>query len=326
MTVKIASIAPARSPWDIEQKNLAQQWSRITNGEVTLQFYDSLAQGGEASVIQKMRAVRPGQKPPLDGAIFTNIGLYNLAPASHVMNLCVPFLFRNTDEAEYILNKFSGDMSAGIADKGYVLLGWFNVGWIYFATKEPAETPEKLKSLRLALGGADSVDLVAAFKIAGFRVEDVASDKLSQSIKSPGGVQGVYAVPMFTYATKMHETLRYILDVPICPVIAAFVVSKSTWDAIPEKYRGSLVEEVHRSEQKFTVVQRTSDAEYLELMEKSGSTRVKLNSAQLAHWEQVLSEDAKRMAGTENAIINREFLDKIQAALDEYRRDHPAGR
>ena len=47
VTLKIASVAPSRSPWDIEQKKLAEEWARITDGRVTITFYDANAQGGE---------------------------------------------------------------------------------------------------------------------------------------------------------------------------------------------------------------------------------------------------------------------------------------
>ena len=40
--LKIASMAPSRSPWDIEQRALAQEWAEITNGLVSVTFYDTL--------------------------------------------------------------------------------------------------------------------------------------------------------------------------------------------------------------------------------------------------------------------------------------------
>jgi TRAP-type C4-dicarboxylate transport system substrate-binding protein len=91
ITMKLASVAPNRSPWDIEQRKLGQAWNKLSDGLITVQFFDAAAQGGEGAVIQKLRATRPGQKPPLDGAIFTNIGLYELAPETNILTRAHPF-------------------------------------------------------------------------------------------------------------------------------------------------------------------------------------------------------------------------------------------
>ena len=139
-TIKIASAAPPRSPWDIEQKKLGQEWAKISGNQLSVQFFYTGALGGENSVIQKLRAVRPGQKAPLDGAVFTNVGLYGLAPESRILTLCVPFMFRNQDEVNYIFEKYSVDLKKSIKAKGYEVLGWFPSGWIYFSTKERTES------------------------------------------------------------------------------------------------------------------------------------------------------------------------------------------
>jgi TRAP-type C4-dicarboxylate transport system substrate-binding protein len=320
ISMKLASVAPVRSPWDIEQRKLAQEWTRITNGLVTVQFFDVAAQGGEGAVIQKLRATRPGQKPPLDGAIFTNIGLYELAPETNILTLCTPFLFRNQAEVDYVFDKFKGDMAGPIAKKGYTLIGVFPVGWIYFATKESVETPEQLKKLRLALGGIGSSELTAAFKTAGFNVDNTPAEKIAQSIKTPGGVQGIYSIPMYIYATKMHETLRYLLDLPICPVFSGLFVSNETWAAIPERYKPELLAALRKTEQTFLAVSKNNDGQYLKLMADSGVTLTKLSPAQKAYWESTLKADAQRMAHSNSSVIDLAFQQRIMAALDTYRK------
>jgi TRAP-type C4-dicarboxylate transport system substrate-binding protein len=318
-TIKLSSVAPTRSPWDVEQKKLGQEWAKISGNQISVQFFDTTAMGGESSVIQKLRAVRPGQKAPLDGAIFTNIGIYELAPESKILTLCVPFMFRDQAEVDYIFDKYSGDMRKAIKDKGYEVLGWFSVGWIRFFTKEAAETPAKLKSLRLTMGGSSSSDLTKAFQIAGFKTENIATEKIAQSIKMPGGLQGLYNVPMFVYATKYYESLKYVLDAPICPVFSVFVISNSVWDTIPASYKPQLIKEVEKSQSLFAKMQIETDEHYLDLMEKAGLTRIRLTDSQRALWERELAGDAQRMAANGSTVIDQTFLNQITAALTEYR-------
>lgn len=319
VNLKIASVAPSRSPWDIEQKKLAQEWSRITNGQVTITFYDANAQGGENGVIRKMRTVRPGQKSPIDGAIFTSLGIYELAPDSNVMTLCVPFLFRDQNELDLILDELSDEMKKPIIDKGYELLGWFNVGWAYFFTKEKATTPAELKSMKLSVGGFTSPELGAAFKACGFTTEDLPNEKLMQSLRSANGIKGLYTIPMYAYAARYYESLPYMLDLPICPVMSAFVVSKAAWDAVPDKYKPELMAAVRQAESKFITVQQESDNEYLQLMEEAGATRVSLTPEQIKVWEDTLGKDAEKMSQVKNSIIDLEFYQKMTAVLEKYR-------
>ena len=134
-TIKVASVAPARSSWDVEQRRIGKEWADITNGEVELQF---------------------------------------------MTTLCVPFMFRNQEEVNAVLEEFTPRLQKPLNDKGYVILGWFNIGWAYFFTKNPAHTPNELRQQRLSVGGLTSPALSNAFKAAGFLTQDVPIDKVRE--------------------------------------------------------------------------------------------------------------------------------------------------
>lgn len=316
-TLKVASIAPGRSQWDVDQRMLAQEVSKATGGKVTIRFYDITTLGGERSVIQKMRAVRPGQKAALDGAIFTTLGISELAPKTDIVTMCIPFLFENQDEVSYVLNSYP-NMKKAIEDEGYELLGWFSVGWAQFFTKELAKTPEKMKSLRLSVGTLDSPAIGELFQIAGFNTFDVPKEKLLQSTKSSDGVQGMYSIPMYAYAAQYSKNLKYVLDVPICPIMAAFVVSRSSWDKLPAEYQKAIREISAKYEDKFVSVQEQMNAEYTEKMRQDGNVIVSLTDNELQVWKDSFAKDIEK-AGTKNSAINYKFYTDIQKLLADYR-------
>lgn len=320
ITVKIASVAPSRSPWEVEQKNLALEWSKITGGKVNLQFYSADALGSEKGVIQKMNSVRPGQRSPINGAILTSIGVFELAPESKVLTFSVPYLFRNQDELTYILEKYSGEIDKSLDEKGFMLMGWFNVGWANFLTKEEVRTPEKLKALKLSVGGFTSPELGRAFQRAGYLTDDVSNEKILSSIKSANGVKGLYTIPMYAYATQYFKGLTYVIESPLCPVMAAFIISKSTWNSIPDEYKPALKAAVEKAEAKFIGVQQKNDSDYLKLMERDGATLVKLTPEEIALWEKSLSKDAHDMSTDPNIrVIDFDFFSRIEADLKAYR-------
>ncbi len=318
--VKVASVAPSRSPWEVEQKNLSLEWSKITNGKVKLQFYDCNALGGESGTVQKLRAVRPGQKSPIDGAVLTNIGVYEMAPETNVLTLSVPFLFNNQEELTYILDKYHDEIEAGVGKQGFYLLGWFNVGWANFLTKKEVRLPEEIKAIKLSVGGITSPELGRAFQKAGYTVEDLPNEKISASIKSANGVKGLYTIPMYAFATQYYKSLPYVIEMPLCPVMAGFVIQKSTWDKIPAEYRDELAQSIKRAEAKFIGVQQKNDGDYLKKMEDDGANLVRLTSEEIKAWQDSLTTDAKYMSTqTDVKVINYDFFTRIEKDLKEFR-------
>ena len=319
MTVKIASIVPARSEWDAGQHTIAQGWSKVSGGQVTLQFMNATAMGGENSVIQKLNAVRPGQKAPIDGAIFTSIGMYELAPEADVLTTCVPFLFRDQDEVRVMLDGYADHMQAAIAKKGYEVLGWFCIGWAYFYTKQPVHSLAELKKLRLNMTGMGAPELANLFKAMGFLVMDVPADKVSQSIRTPGGLEGLYTIPMYAYAAQYTKSLPYVLDIPLCPVMAAFVVSKDTWAKIPEEWKPGLRQAVLDVGNRFDRAAGLDDAEYLKRFEQAGGIRVSLSDEEARAYEADFRQDVQQVYEAKNSVINKSMYDGIVQLMKKHR-------
>ena len=318
-TIKIASVAPARSSWDVDQRTIAKEWSEITNGQVVLQFMNSDAMGGESGVVQKLNSVRPGQKPPIGGAIFTSLGITDFAPDTNVLTLCVPYMFRSQEEVNAVLEEFSPKMQKPLNARGYVVLGWFNIGWAYFFTKNPVKVPTDLKKQRLSVGGLTSPALANAFKAAGYLTQDVPADKLLSSMKTPGGVEGLFTIPMYSYAAQYCKTLTNCLNAPLCPVMVTFVLSKDDWDSIPAQYKPALLESVKRAEAKFIQNQQKSDAEYLQRCIDAGATLYNPDAAELKLWEDEFKRDSKYMYEGKNPVANKQLYEEIAAFLKKFR-------
>lgn len=317
--IKVATIAPARSSWDIEENSMAQEWARITNGEISLQFMNTVALGGEGGVVQKLNSVRPGQRPPIGGAIFTSLGINELVPDSYIITMSVPGLFKTQDEVNKSVEKFYEDIQKPILDKGYVVLGWFSVGWVYYFTKSEVRTPENLKSLRLCVGSLTAPALTNAFKAAGYTTMDVPVDKLLQSIKTPGGVEGLYTLPMYAYAAQYCKSVPYILDVPLCPIMAGFLISKDVWAEIPEKYKPALIESVRKAERKFALSAEKDTDEYLKRCQEAGAKLVSLSEAEKKAFSDSFYKDSKKMYETKDPVVSKVLFDKISDYLRKLR-------
>ena len=316
-TLKIASIAPARSAWEIEAKRLAQEWAKQTGGRVTMQFLNTNALGGEDGVIQKLNSVRPGQKAPIDGGIFTNLGMASMAPDAHILTLSVPFLLRDQEEVDLVYEAFKPQVSKEFQKKGQVLLGYFPIGWAYYFTKSPVRTPEELKKLRLCVSGMGVAALTDAYKLAGYTTMDVPSSKMLSSMKSPGGVEGFYTIPMYGYAAQYYKAVPYILNVPFTCIMVAFIVSEKSWNSIPAEDRPKLVAAFEEAQKKLRAATAKSDEEYLDLLRKAGATVVDVTPAERNALEESMRHDSFALAKT--GVMDQKFYDDVVALLKKHR-------
>ena len=304
IVLKIATVAPSRSAWDIELKKVAEEWNRITDGLVTVKIYNMYTLGGEKASIQKLKAVRPGQQAPLDGAIFTTIGLHELVPNAYVYTLTLPFLIQNQTELEKVLNVYGGGIESKIKSAGYELIAWSNVGWLSFYTKDSYKTLAELKKMKMSVSGLDSPILSDSFKVSGFNVVDTPAQKFSQ----------------MTYASGFYKDIRYALDVKLCPVMAAFVISNASWEKIPKKYHAPMKEAMERARQRLNNALDSSDAECIRKMEAGGVTMIRLSKDELKRWEDEFSININDIHRTCPNAFDMEMYKNIQALLAPMRK------
>ena len=286
IVLKIATIAPSRSPWDIELKKVAEDWNRITDGQVTVQIYNMTTLGGEKAGIQKLKAARPGQQAPLDGAIFTLIGLHELVPDAYVYTLALPFLIQSQQELDKALSLYGDKIESKINGAGYELIAWSNAGWLSFYTKEPYKTLGELKKIKMAVAGLDSPILSDSFKLSGFNVVDVPAQKFPQMLKSKNGIGGFFAVHLLAYIGGYYKDISYALDTKLCPIMAGFVISKASWDKIPKKYHAAMKASMEKARKRLNDALDDSDADCVRKMEASGVTMIRPTKEELKKWEE----------------------------------------
>lgn len=319
INIKIANIAPERSPWDIELKKMAQEWNKITNGKVRLTFINAVTLGDETGVIKKITSVRPGQKSPLQGGVFSPPGIHSLAPDAGIYTLSVPFLIRSQEELDLVLDKFGGKIKDAIRKAGYEVITWSNVGWLSFYTTSPVNSLADLKKLRIASAGLDNNVLHQAFAACGFRTMSVMSDKLAQSLQSRDGVQGFYSVPMYAYAMGFTKYITDVIDAKICPVVAALLISNDTWNSVPEEFKPALLESVENTKERLNASLEQSDRTYLQNMEKEGVRLKKLDAEELAVWAGDFQKDVEALTKSVD-VFDVELLNEINQYLTEYRK------
>ncbi len=315
ITLKIASVAPARSPWDIELKKMAQEWTRITKGQVKLQFYDMTVLGGEKAGLQKLKSTRPGQRAPIDGALFSTVGLHELAPTAGFYTLSVPFLIQSQDELDLVLSKYGKEMEKKVEKAGCKIIAWSNVGWLSFYTKDSYSTLGELKKIKMAVSGLDSPVLSDCLKISGFNIENVSANKFVQSLKSRGGARGFFAVPLLAYAGGFYKDIDYVLDAKLCPVMGAFVISNDAWKRIPDEFKAALLESTAKTTKMLNAALEKTDRDCIAKMANSGCKLIVPTKDELNAWALEFEKNANEVINANSQALNASLFSRIHALL-----------
>lgn len=317
--LKIASSAPSRTPWDIELKKLAQEWNKITKGLVSVRFMDMTVLGGEKAGVVKMKPSRPGQRPQIDGAILSPVGLNELAPNAKIFTLSLPFLIQSQEELDLVLSKYGYAFENEIQKNGCKLITWSNVGWLSFYTKDSYSNLDELKKIKM-LCSNDTKDFTDVLKVSGFNVLPVDPAKFNQELKAATGTRSFASVSILAYTLRLYKDVSYMLDARLCPIMAGFVMSDESWALIPDQYKPAMLEAMNKTTKSLNAALEDMEREYVKEMKQGGIKIISLNPQQKKEWTKEFHEDMKKVQKTLPNIINAEIYEKITKQLEAYRK------
>ena len=317
--LKIASSAPSRTPWDIELKKLAQEWNKITKGLVSVRFMDMTVLGGEKAGVVKMKPSRPGQRPQIDGAILSPVGLNELAPNAKIFTLSLPFLIQSQEELDLVLSKYGYAFESEIQKNGCKLITWSNVGWLSFYTKDSYSSLDELKKIKM-LCSNDTKDFIDVLNISGFNVLPVAPAKFTQELKTSSGARSFTSVSILTYTLRLYKDVSYLLDARLCPVMAGFVMADESWALIPEQYKPAMLEAMNKTTKKLNAALENMEKEYIKQMQQDGLKIISLSPQQRKEWTKEFHADMQKVQKTIPSLLNAEIYEKITKQLEAFRK------
>ncbi len=107
----------------------AKQLTQKSNGRLVFKMYPGGVMGDEPDVLRKLRSQQ------LHGAFFTGYGVGRIFPPARVLEM--PFFFKDTNESDFVRDQLMPDIEKGFRQNGYELIGWPEVGFIHFFSKQP---------------------------------------------------------------------------------------------------------------------------------------------------------------------------------------------
>jgi TRAP-type C4-dicarboxylate transport system substrate-binding protein len=307
ITIKLGSLAPANSIWDKCLKEIAAEWRKISHGSVTLKIYPGGIAGDESVMLRKIRLRQ------LHAAAITCVGLNSITKG--ILSVSVPMLIRTEEELFYVLDKMTPYLEEELEKKQFIAIGFTFAGWIHFFTRKPVIEPEDLKKQKLWLWD-DSSSIVQVWKEAGFKVVPLAATDILTSLQS-GMIDGLLTSPLSAAVYQWFAIAKNLTMMNWAPMTAGLVISKSTWEKIPEKIRPQLIESARNILQKLNREMIEADAGAIDIMKQYGLVTHTVTPDIEAKWKALIDKHFEK-------LIKSDFGEKayklVLNYLDTYRK------
>ena len=216
VTLKIATVMPAGSPWTDALNRFAAEVKRRTNDQVVVQIYAGAVAGDESRALQRMRS---GQ---IHGMAGGTAGLSGLEPSLRLLEL--PLMFRSQKEWDFVHRSLLPVFTSRLDAKGYRLVALAAVGWVHLYSKHPTRTLAELWSRKVWRWENDPI-------ASGMLDElGIPSVKLQLTNVLPslqaGTIDTAYGMAHSTQALQWHTSVNHLIDFQITMATAAVVLRK----------------------------------------------------------------------------------------------------
>jgi TRAP-type transport system periplasmic protein len=306
-SLRIGTVVPKNSLYHQQLLELGETWRAAQGGGSRFVVFTDGSQGGEAEIARRMRI---GQ---LQGALMSVVGLRELEPSiAALQNL--PLLFRDWDEVDHVREKMRAGMEQRFADKGFVVVGWGDAGWVRFFSKEPAFRPDDYKRMKFFAWGSEP-EQQAIMKSLGYTPVPLETADILPSVQT-GMINVVPSTPYFALASQVYATTSNMLEINWAPIVGALVVTRKAWEAMSPAGQQALRAAGEKAGVQMRLQARAEVDQAVDAMKKRGLTVNRPNAEQMREWNELAERLYPRIRGH---MVPAETFDEVFAHLKAYR-------
>ncbi len=311
--IRMGTLAPKGSNWHQLLEEMGFRWKQATGGEVELTIYAGGIVGGEEEMIRKMRI---GQ---LQAAAISNAGLAEVERSAY--GLMVPMMFESYQEWDYVRQEVNRDLEAKLSERGFKVLTWSDVGWVYFFTRTPLQTPEQLRQRRLGASPSEPATL-DIMKWAGLNPVPITIADTATGLQT-GLIDTIYIPLIFAQGSQLYREARNMTDLRWVPLQGALLMHEDGLERISAEHRSKILEIAREVGERLRRQTREQEEEALQTMKERGLQVWPVDEPTRRQWLELARGAYPRIR---ERLVSPEVFDKIQSLRDAYRAGAGAGR
>jgi TRAP-type C4-dicarboxylate transport system substrate-binding protein len=305
--LRVGTLAPKNSLYHRQLLEVGEAWRNAQGAGAKYVVYADGSQGGEAEMARRMRI---GQ---LQGALLSVVGLREIEPSiTALQNL--PLLFRSWEELDYVREKMRPAMEKKFLDKGFVVLGWGDAGWVRFFSKEAAVRPDDYKRMKFFAWGSES-EQQSIMKSLGYTPVPLETADILPSIQT-GMINVVPSTPYFALASQIYNTAPHMLEINWAPIVGAMVVTTKAWDAMTPEAQVALRTAGDRAGMHMRTQARKEVDEAVDAMKKRGLIVHTPTAAEMKEWNALAESLYPRIRGS---MVPADTFDEVFKQVKAYR-------
>lgn len=300
--IKIATLAPEGTTLANGLIKMKEEVKAKTGGKVDFQIYFGGTAGDEKDVVRKMRI---GQ---MAGAALTGVGLGMIEPEIRVLEL--PFLFDSYVAADKVYGKMKPYFEKKFDSKGFVLLGWAEVGFVKIFSNKPIHTKADLAGMKMWMWEGDPL-AQAMYECLNIVPVPLAITDVLTSLQT-GLIDGCYAPELAAIAFQWHTKVKNVSDINLVDGTGGLLLAKAEWAKLsPEEQK--IVKDVIAGQSQQLITQTRSDNQQSQsVLQSSGLTIGKPDPAAMADLKTAGTCTEQKLTGK---LFPQTLVDQVKAAL-----------
>lgn len=303
--IKLGTLAPEGSIWHEVLRNMAEEWLDVSDGAIQTRIYPGGVAGDDSDMVRKMRINQ------LQAAALTGEGLANIALELGIFQ--IPMLIRTNEELDYVRDHLSGKLEKLVEEKGFKILYWSEVGWVYLFSREPVRQPSDLKPLKIWVWAGEMV-WAESLKNLGYQPVALPATEIHAGLTS-GLIDTVSMAPVAALTYQYFGIVDNMMAMKWAPLIAAVVITKSSWNKIPPELQPKIREAAIKAGKKAQHKIRTLEKSAIETMVEHGLKVNEITQEQEKAWRSEIVKTYPKLIGE---LVPEYIFEEAEAALEEY--------
>lgn len=298
--LKIGTLAPEGTSLHKGLVAVKNAIKEKTNGAVDVTIYAGGTAGDEKDMVRKGRI---GQ---LHGFALTGVGMGMIEPEVRVLEL--PFLFSNQAQIDKTYAAMKPYFEKKFLEKGFVLLGWAEVGFVQIFSNKPITKKADLSGMKMWMWEGDPLAQAMYEAMKVVPVPLAITDVLT-SLQT-GLVDGAYAPPLGAIAFQWHTKAKYMTKVDLVNGTGGLLIAKKAWDSLGGANQAIVKNVIAEEAKKLTDRARLENSQSIEAIKAAGIQVVELTPEARTELETISKDVQSKLVGK---LYPQSLLDKVLA-------------
>lgn len=309
-TMLLASVAPPDSPWSALLSKYKSDVETKSKGRIKVKLKLGGTLGDENETVTKCHRGQIQAVGASTGA------LASLIPELNVVEL--PYLFRNAEEADFVIDTvLTPELEKLFRKRGVVLGFWSENGFRHFGTRaRPIKTPADLKGLKMR--SQESPVHMSMYKAFGASATPIPTTEVPQALAT-GNVDGFDQSALYALATSWTKSIKYFTVSDHIYQPAAIIYNAEWFDKLPADLQQIVVASGRELQGTGRKAVRDIFPELLEIMKADKIEIVKHTPEERAVFQKAAEPAYADFRKQQNKDAGR-LLDLSTKALAEYRK------